>query len=140
VSSGKRISDVNKATSHKAKTWTPKAWAKATQLCSMRGQDLNSQGQCQGQGHSVMFKARPRARPGSPRPRSYLVKAKPTYMLPWAHPSPHPKWHLDQFSRFCTAQDCDRMTDQQTDATRSVIIGHIYVVVGCGLIMSHAIL
>jgi len=23
-------------------------------------------------------------------------------MLPWAHPSPNPKQHLDQFSRFCT--------------------------------------
>jgi len=24
-------------------------------------------------------------------------------MLLWAHPSPQPKWHLDQFSRFCKA-------------------------------------
>jgi len=24
-------------------------------------------------------------------------------MLPWTHPSPHPKGHLDRFSRFCTA-------------------------------------
>jgi len=24
-------------------------------------------------------------------------------MLLWAHPSSNPKWHLDQFSRFCTA-------------------------------------
>jgi len=23
-------------------------------------------------------------------------------MIPWAHPSPQPKRHLDQFSRFCT--------------------------------------
>jgi len=23
-------------------------------------------------------------------------------MLPWAHPSPQPKRHLDRFSRFCT--------------------------------------
>jgi len=22
--------------------------------------------------------------------------------IPWAHPSPQPKWHLDRFSRFCT--------------------------------------
>jgi len=26
------------------------------------------------------------------------------YMIPWAHPSPQSKWHLDWFSRFCTAQ------------------------------------
>jgi len=25
------------------------------------------------------------------------------YMLPWAHPSTHPKRHLDRLSRFCTA-------------------------------------
>jgi len=25
------------------------------------------------------------------------------YMVPWAYPSPHPKRHLDRFSRFCTA-------------------------------------
>jgi len=24
------------------------------------------------------------------------------YMIPWAHPSPQPKRHLDRFSRFCT--------------------------------------
>jgi len=24
-------------------------------------------------------------------------------MVPWAHPSPYPKRHLDQFSHFCTA-------------------------------------
>jgi len=24
-------------------------------------------------------------------------------MLPWAHPSPYPKRHLDRFSHFCTA-------------------------------------
>jgi len=24
------------------------------------------------------------------------------YMLLWAHPTQHPKWHLDQFSHFCT--------------------------------------
>jgi len=27
--------------------------------------------------------------------------------------SPHPKWHLDRFSRFCMAHDCDRPTDQR---------------------------
>jgi len=25
------------------------------------------------------------------------------HMLPWSHLSPYPKWHLDQFSRFCAA-------------------------------------
>ena len=27
-------------------------------------------------------------------------------MNPWAHPSLHPKWHVDRFSRFCTANRC----------------------------------
>jgi len=27
------------------------------------------------------------------------------YMIPWAHPSPQPKWHVEWFSRFCT-DDC----------------------------------
>jgi len=25
------------------------------------------------------------------------------YMIPWAHPSPQPKWQLDRFSHFCRA-------------------------------------
>jgi len=46
----------------------------------------------------------------------------------WAHPSPPPKRHLDQFSRFCTAHYGDRPTGRQTDhSTRSVAIGRIYV-------------
>jgi len=49
-------------------------------------------------------------------------------MLPWAHPGPHPKRHLDRFSRFRRAHDCDRPTDRPTDyATPSVTIGRIYV-------------
>jgi len=27
------------------------------------------------------------------------------YMVPWDHPSLHPKWHLNRFSCFFTAQD-----------------------------------
>jgi len=26
-------------------------------------------------------------------------------MVPWAHPSPHSKWHLNQFSHFCRAAE-----------------------------------
>jgi len=49
-------------------------------------------------------------------------------MVPWAHPSPQPKRHLDRFSRFCRAHKCDRQTDRQTDhATRSLTIDRIYV-------------
>jgi len=29
-------------------------------------------------------------------------------MVSLAHLSPQPKWHLDQFSHFCRAHDCDR--------------------------------
>ena len=36
------------------------------------------------------------------------------YMLPWAHPSPCPKRHLDWFSRFCSAHDRDRPTNRQS--------------------------
>jgi len=44
------------------------------------------------------------------------------YMVPWAHPNPQPKRHLDRFSRFCGAYYCDRSTDRPTDhATRSVL-------------------
>jgi len=33
-----------------------------------------------------------------PLPVGYLDRIK--YMVPWAHPSQHLKWHLDQFCRF----------------------------------------
>jgi len=39
-------------------------------------------------------------------------------------PEPTTKQHLDRFSRFCRAYDCDRPTYH---ATRSVTIGRIYV-------------
>jgi len=32
------------------------------------------------------------------------------YMVPWAHPSPHTKWHRDQFSRFCRTHTRDQQT------------------------------
>jgi len=31
-------------------------------------------------------------------------------MVAWTNPSPQPKGHLDCFSRFCRAHDCDRPT------------------------------
>ena len=44
------------------------------------------------------------------------------------HPSPQPKWYLDQFSHFCGAHYCDRLTDRLTDhTTRSVTVGGIHV-------------
>jgi len=46
-------------------------------------------------------------------------------MVPWAHPSPQPKRHLDRFSRFAGLTSViDRLTDH---ATRSVTIVRIYV-------------
>ena len=33
----------------------------------------------------------------------------------WAQPSPHPKWHLDRLSRFCTAHGCYRQTVRETN-------------------------
>ena len=49
-----------------------------------------------------------------------------------AHPSLQPKRHLDRFSHFCRAHNCDRQTDQLTDrhtdhVTWSVTIDRIYV-------------
>jgi len=50
-------------------------------------------------------------------------------MIPWAHPSPQPKRHLDRSSRFAGLTSAtDRQTDRPTDhATRSLTIGRIYV-------------
>jgi len=45
-------------------------------------------------------------------------------MVPWAHPNPQPKRHLDRCGHFWRAHQCDRPTDH---ATRSVTIGRIYV-------------
>jgi len=51
-----------------------------------------------------------------------------TIHVPWAHPGPQPKPHLDRFSRFCKAHYCDRPPDRPTDhATRSVTIDCIGV-------------
>jgi len=36
------------------------------------------------------------------------------HMLPWAHPSPHPKHHFDRFSRFCRAHNSDKTTEHAT--------------------------
>jgi len=46
-------------------------------------------------------------------------------MLPWAHPSAHPKQLLDQFSCFCRAHDRDRQIDSPRYYV--VTIGHMYV-------------
>jgi len=50
------------------------------------------------------------------------------YVVPWAYQSAHPKGHLDWFSRFCRARDCDRQTDRQTGQATST-----YVVQQCSL-------
>jgi len=53
------------------------------------------------------------------------------YVVPWAHPSPQPKRHLDRSTIFAGLIS---VTDRPTDhATRSVTIGRIYVVLRCGL-------
>jgi len=49
-------------------------------------------------------------------------------MLPWTHPSPRPKQHLDWFCGFCRAHDRDIQTDRQTEhAILLVTKGCIYV-------------
>jgi len=42
-------------------------------------------------------------------------------MIPWAHPSPQPKWHLDRFSYFAG------LTTVTDHATRAARIGRMYV-------------
>jgi len=45
-------------------------------------------------------------------------------MVPWAHMSQLPKWHIDRFSRFCRAHPSDQHTDRQTTLrVTSIIIG-----------------
>jgi len=47
------------------------------------------------------------------------------FMVPWSHPSPQPKRHLDQLSHFCRLTF---VTDRPTDhPTRSVTIGRLYL-------------
>ena len=53
----------------------------------------------------------------------FSLKINPSHegdlnMVPWAHPSPHPKRHLNPFSHFCRAHDRDRQTDRQTTLSR----------------------
>ena len=50
-------------------------------------------------------------------------------MVPYAQLRPHSKWHLDWFSRFCRAHDCNRQTDRPTDhAAPSVAIDSICLI------------
>jgi len=61
------------------------------------------------------------------------LPSKTGYMGLWAHPSPYPNRHLDRFGRLCWAYDRDRQTGRQTMLLPSVTIGHIYIVLQCGL-------
>ena len=58
------------------------------------------------------------------------------YMVPWVHPSPQLRRHLDRFSRFCRAHDRDRQTTPLQ--LYCIAAGRIYVqyiVLRCGLII-----
>jgi len=35
-------------------------------------------------------------------PFPWGIRALAEFTIPWSHPSPHPKWHLDRFSRVST--------------------------------------
>jgi len=52
-------------------------------------------------------------------------------MVPLAHPSPQPKQHV--FMQGSQLWQTDRLTDH---ATLSITMGHIYIVLRCGLIMA----
>jgi len=43
------------------------------------------------------------------------------YLAPWARRSPQPKRHVDRFSRFCSAHDCDGQTDRPADRETTLV-------------------
>jgi len=57
-------------------------------------------------------------------------------MIPWSHPSPRPKRHLERFSRSCTAHGCDPQTDTQMHRPRYICSNrpHLARLLRCGLI------
>ena len=50
-----------------------------------------------------------------PLPLGDLGQRLIAQMVPWAHPSPQPKRHLDRFNRFCRDHGCVQQTVTQTD-------------------------
>ena len=56
-------------------------------------------------------------------------------MVPWAHPNPRPKRHLDRFGGFCRGHDRDRPTDDRPRYSVCNSRPHLrtYVVMQCGL-------
>jgi len=64
---------------------------------------------------------------------SCVTLSDPFPALTWAHPSRHPKRHLDRLSGFSgptivTDQQADRQTNRRTNhASRSVTTGRVYV-------------
>jgi len=60
-------------------------------------------------------------------------------MVPWAHPRPQPKRHLDRFRLVCRAHLCDRPMDRPTDRPRYSVSNNrphsTYVVLRYGLKM-----
>jgi len=50
----------------------------------------------------------------------------------WAHPSLHPKWHLDQFSCYSTARGYVQQTHTHRYGT-SITIGHIFALCACSV-------
>jgi len=44
-------------------------------------------------------------------------------MVPWANPSPQPKWQLDWLGHFCRG---NQQTDRHTDEATAIATGHIF--------------
>ena len=56
---------------------------------------------------------RPHRRVVTPRGGEWIRPTlTPIYMRPWAHKGESPQRHLDPFSRFCRANECDQQTDR----------------------------
>ena len=67
---------------------------------------------------STNFDERPH-RSGRPQNSHFSDRIGSRVMCTWfffAHPSPHPKRHLDRFIRFCSAHGCVQQTDTHTDS------------------------
>jgi len=82
---------------------------------------------CTARGRESLYMYFSMGRPFSPQNCPFAWGSGPPYnnVVPWAHQTPHPKRHIDRFSRFCRAHDSNRQTDRP----------FIYVVLRCGVII-----
>jgi len=67
-----------------------------------------------------------------PFPGGYLGTHPNTqYMVPWSHPSPHPKRHLDRFIHCGSALGCVHQIDRHRHYATSVARGRTFALCAC---------